>query len=327
MTEERTAFVTGGSGFVGGHVIAALLDLGWSVRALRHQRPLPPSIADRVRAIDGDLSNVSVWAHALHGARAVVHCGALLDPIFDAGAADAINHRATVTLARAAADAEVDDFVFLSSMAAVGFAPAAGLVAPDAPCHPTTHYGRSKLAAERSLLSLNVSMRVVIVRPPTVYGPGEARNFLALTRAIDGTVFPIPGSGDNRMSFCHVDNLAAAVSWVLQTRAARGILHVADERPVTLTEVVDTIAAALGDSAARVVRIPMPAMRAAATLSELAFRALNRPPPLTRGRLTTVAADCALDTRGTTALGFSPDVRFDAGVASTVRWYREARLL
>src|SRR5690606_10161309 len=136
----------------------------------------------------GDLSDVQGFAPALRtSVDAIVHCAALVDPIRDERAADAINHRATGELAHAARDAGVPAMAFVSSVMAIGFRPDAGLVAEDTPCAPPNPYGRSKRAAELGLLELDgPALRVSIVRPPTVYGRGDTKgNFLGLTRAVD----------------------------------------------------------------------------------------------------------------------------------------------
>lgn len=317
-------FVTGAAGFVGGHVARALLARGRQVRALVHRRE--PAL-DGIERVRGDLAAPDGFTAALAGAEAVVNCAALLDPIEHAAQADRINHVAAVELARAAARAGVRTFVHLSSLAAAGYHPGSGLVAPDARCRPTTAYGRSKLAAERSLAALDVpGLRRVLLRPPTVYGAGESANFLALTRAVDSGWFLVPGRGDNRMSFCFAQNLADATCFVLDEPRASGVVHVADEPVVTFRVAVETIAGALGRRLLPV-PFPIPLARAAAIGCEGVFGVLRRHPPLSRARLTTLTADCALDTSQTAALGFRPQVAFADGVRETIRHYRAEGLL
>jgi UDP-glucose 4-epimerase len=301
-----------------------LVRRGDRVRALVHRSE--PDL-DGLERVFGDLAEPERFASALGGADAVVHCAALLDPIADETEADRVNHRASVELARLAARAGVRSFVFLSSLAAVGYHPGSGLVRPGARCRPTTAYGRSKLAAERALSAAELpELRRVLLRTPTVYGAGERANFLALTRAIDTGMFPIPGSGDNRMSFCYAENLAAAVCFALDEPRASGVLHVADEPPLTFRGAVQTIASALGR---RVLPLPfpLPVARAVALACEASFGAIGRNPPLSRARLTTLSADCALDTSETAALGFRPKTAFADGVRETIEHYRSAGLL
>lgn len=318
-------FLTGASGFVGREILADLVTRGFSVRALRHEREVP---SDASEVVLGSLARISGLEPHLLGVEAVVHSAALLDPIDDEALAERINHLATAELAAAALRAKVRTFVYLSSQAAIGSASSTpGLVRPDATSAPTTVYGRSKLAAERALLALGPSpMRVVILRPPTVYGPGERRNFLALVRAIDTGWFVIPGSGNNRMSFCAVKNLSHAVGFCLVNDGARGILHVADEPALTFREIVELLAAAL-DRRILPFPLPLPVARTLARCFEVGFRFSKRQPPLSRARLRTLTADSALDTSETRRIGLEPVVSFAEALAETIGEYRSARLI
>lgn len=318
------AVVTGASGLVGACLARALGDASHRVRALEHARPAP--FADeRAR---GDLRSAEVRAAVVEGATVVHHAAALLDPIDSEREADLVNHLATLELAREARRAGARAFVFVSSQAAIGWSEGgAALLDEDAPCAPTTIYGRSKRAAELALLREDLApMRVAIVRPPTVYGPGERRNFLALTRAVATGVFPVLGRGDNRMSFCHVENLAAALVAIGEDERASGVLHASDARPVTLREVVDTIARAAGVRRLPL-SVPLPAARLMAKCAELAFAPLGVRPPLDRARLTTLTSDRALDTSRLRALGFEPPVGWEEGVRETVASYRAEGVL
>lgn len=195
------------------------------------------------------------------------------------------------------------------------------------PCAPTTDYGRSKRDAELGLLDANFeTMRLVIIRPPTVYGPEERRNFLALTRAVARRRVFIPGSGRNRMSFCHVENLSQTAIALGMHDAARGLVHVADTPAVTFREAIETIRHALGQRGA-VPRLPLVVAQGLAWGMATAWGPTGRTPPLSPRRLRTLTADCALDTKKCLALGIRPRVDFSSGVAQTVAAYRQAGLL
>lgn len=323
MATDRV-LVTGATGFVGRHVVGVLQARGYSVRALVHQRrELPPG----VESVALDLARPSDLRDVVAGCAGIVHAAALLDPISDPEAAERVNHLATLELAQAAAATGARAFVFVSTQAAIGYHPGAGLLGSDAPCAPTTVYGRSKLAAERALAAASLgALRSVILRPPTVYGPGERRNFLALTRAVDSGVFAVPGRGDNRMSTCWVGNLADACAWALETRPVRGVVHVADEPVLSFRQLVETLAWALGRPLSPL-PFPLPVARALGLVAEVAFGLAGKDPPLSRARLRTLTADSALDTSETRRLGFVPRVRFSDGVSRTVAWYRDEGLL
>ena len=317
---RASVLVTGASGFIGEPVARALLERGHRVRVLVHRRePCVPG----VELASGDLTRADSLRTAVAGMDAIVHAAAALDPVESAEQADAVNRRGSVALARAALAAGAHKLVFLSSIAAIGFPAEGGLMKPDRPCAPTTPYGRSKRDAELALLALPPELAVAIVRPATVYGPGERRNFLALTRAVaSGRVF-LPGAANNRMSFCYLSNLVDAVARLVEGDDTRGIVHVADDPTPTFEQAVTTIARALGRSPPRL-RLPIPVAAGLAAVSELAFGAAG---PLSRARLRTLTADAALDVSSARALGIVPRVSFEEGVRRTVAWYQSERLL
>lgn len=320
-------FVTGATGFIGQHLVPALAEAGHEVVALVRRPGTLPSRPGVVE-VRGDLADVEGFAEALAGVDAVIHNAALVDPIDDERAADAINHRASLALAKAARSKGARAFAFVSSIAAIGFRADAGLVDSDVLCAPPTPYGRSKRSAELSLLALDgPDFRVAVARPPTVYGRGDTRgNFLAMARAVRTGAFFIPGDGNNRMSFCHVDNLVRALRLLAEHPEAHGIFHVADESPVTLREIATHVAEATGS---RLLPFPFPLWLAetVATAAELVAPRLGMTPPLTRVRLATVVSDFAFDCTPLLRLGFQHPRQWREATRDTLGWYQEAGLL
>ncbi|MBX3130107.1 MAG: NAD-dependent epimerase/dehydratase family protein [Polyangiaceae bacterium] len=315
--------VTGAAGFIGEHLLARLTAAGFEVHAFAHRTRPRTEVA---RVLQGDVRDEAALRAALQGVEAVVHAAALLDPITDQRAASEVNFRASEELARLASEAKVGTFLFLSSIAALGFRSKAGLVRTDATCAPTTLYGKSKRDAEAALLAASWAMRTIVVRPPTVYGPGERRNFLALVRAVDSGRMFIPGAGSNRMSTCHVDNLTHCIERLLIDRRAKGIVHVADEPTATFRELVTAISSALG-RARPPVTLPLPLAAVVAEATPVLARLVGVEPPLSPARLRTLTADFALDTRRTRELGISAPVTLQQGLRQTIAWYRSAGLL
>jgi UDP-glucose 4-epimerase len=315
--------VTGATGFIGQHLIALLQREGHGLFALSRSGDVPGATTVR-----GGLENLSEWKGALKGLDAVVHCAAHVDPIKDEAVADAINRQATVALARASAEAGVGVFVFLSSIAAIGRQWNAGLVPESVSCAPHTVYSRSKRAAELELLPMDsAAFRVLIPRPPTVYGPGDRKgNLLNLARAVCSRKFLVPGDGHNRISFCHVHNLNQAIEALVRHPNARGIVHVADSMETTFGGVVSLIGKTLD---AKLLPIPFPlwVARPLALALETAGTQLGFDPPLSRDRLSSIASDFAFDLKKLKSFGVEPGVSFENGAAETLRWYREQGLV
>ncbi len=207
--------LTGGSGFIGGHIARALADAGHDLRLL--VRPTSDtalvSDVDFERAV-GDLRQPDTLAAACEGMEAVVHAAAVLRAVRQGDFMHA-NREGTGNLAAAAASAGVDRFVYISSIAAQGPAPSATPEPPETKLHPVSAYGRSKAAGEDELLKQLGHMQIAIVRPPMVYGPGDTglqMFFWLARRRISARL----GDGKNLVDAIYGPDLAQAIRAILE---------------------------------------------------------------------------------------------------------------
>jgi nucleoside-diphosphate-sugar epimerase len=323
--------LTGATGFIGRVVARELSAAGFQLSALV-RGPSPEARAAEAgllaRLCPGDLRDAGAVAAAVEGSETVVHLAALVDPalVNDEREVWRSNHDATLELASRARAAGARRFVFMSSIAAMGFW--SGPARADSECRPVTAYGRAKLEAERGLVELVRSgFDVVVLRPPTVYGPGERYNFLAWVRAVERGVFRVIGGGDNAFPLCTTENLARAVTAAASTRLRAGTYLVADAEAYTVERVHRAIAAALGRRPARF-KLPRRAALVIAVCNELvAARLSGVPSLLTRSRVATLTAHQPFDVAPLLAQGVALDASLEASVAKTVADYRARGLL
>ncbi len=203
-------FLTGGSGFVGGHVARRLVTAGAEVCALvRPATPLGPLDGLPVEIVRGDLAYPSDWSDALRGCHFCFHIAALYAPPEQARTMTAVNVRATGALLAACAAAGVRRFVHTSTIGTVG-RPAAPGELPDESTpfdlwEQGSHYVRSKRLGELIAGSWNgTGLDVVIVKPTAPVGAGDGspdrrptatgRRILA---ALQGGAFSYPAGGVN----------------------------------------------------------------------------------------------------------------------------------
>ncbi len=249
----RPVVVTGAGGFIGRQLVPALVDAGYRVRAVSRAASAG-RLQDRIEQLPHPgTSRGADWKPILAGAQAVVHLAGLAHmPVDDRATRRRlreVNVLATAELAAAAATAGVRDFVFMSSIKAVADRSAVPL-AEDHRAAPEDCYGLAKRLAERRLWRLQPQvpgMRILVLRPPLVYGPGVGANFAALARlATAGLPLPL-AAVRNRRSLVYVGNLVAAVLRCLnRSDVPSGTFHICDEAPVATPELVRAIAKAKG---------------------------------------------------------------------------------
>ncbi len=313
--------MTGASGFIGGAVLCRLNREGavaarGTVR--RHPLNIPASIE---LAVVGDLGPQTNWTHALEGVDAVVHTAArvhvmresALDPLAEFRR---VNVSGTLALARQAAAAGVSRFVFISSVKVngEGTVPGRPYTATDGPA-PVDPYGVSKLEAEQGLFEVTgeTQMRVSIIRPVLVYGPGVKGNFLTLMRWVHKGI-PLPlGAIHNQRSLVSLENLIDLIVTCLDHPAAPGrVFMVSDGEDLSTTALIRRVAAALGRPA-RLVPVP------AAGLLALA-RVLGKGDVAQR-----LCGSLQVDINSTRELlGWSPPVSVDHALKETTRHFLAA---
>lgn len=304
--------VTGATGFIGTHLISGRGP--FAVRAALRSGPVTG--LDAESAIVGEIDEHTDWTQALAGIDYVVHLAArvhLMNPsAADRAEYERINALGTERLAVAAAQAGVKRFVFLSSVKVNGETTTQRAFRADDPPHPLDDYGRSKLEAERRLSGIDgiSGMRVAIIRPPLVYGPGVRANFLRLLSWAERSR-PMPlALVRNQRSLVSVWNLCDLVwSLLLRESPARGVYMVSDGEDVSTPALVRRLADFMGRPA-RLFPVPVGLLRATAALAGKSAEF---------GRLCGSLVVDIGETRS--ALGWSPPLSLDEGLQRTAHWY------
>ena len=305
--------VTGANGFVGRALLASGQSLG--LRAALRSAPSPELAVESV--IVGDIDAATDWTRALAGIDYVVHLAARVH-VMNPAAGDRLEYErtnvlATEHLARAAAAAGVRQFIYLSSIKVNGEMTAdRAFRASDTP-QPLDDYGRSKLEAERRLLRIDAdsAMRVAIIRPPLVYGPGVRANFLRLLSLANWAV-PLPlASVDNVRSLVSVWNLCDLICSLLRrNEPISGVYLVSDGVDISTPELLRRLARSM-HRPAMLFPVPLKLLRTAASIAGKS------------AEFSRLCGSLAVDIRDTrTSLGWSPPVTLEQGLDWTARWYQ-----
>lgn len=315
------ALVTGATGFVGGHLVDALLARGDDVTALVRS-PAKAADLDRrgVRLVSGDLDRLEALATAVEGAEVVYHVAGLTAARNEEEFL-ATNRDGTARLVAAAERAGATRFLLVSSLAAGGPARDGRPLTGTEPANPVTRYGRSKVAAEAVVRAS--ALPWTILRPPAVYGPGD-REMLRVFRAASWGVAPVFGTGSQRLSLVYGPDLAGAIAAAGIAPAAAGrVLYPAHPEILTSRQLVEGAGAAVGR---RVRIVPLPSFLGRALLwtTDTMARLANRATVLSVDKSAEFFAPAWLADPEplTRATGWSASHDFAAGSRLTVDWYR-----
>jgi len=318
--------VTGGNGFVGSHLVEALLSRGYQVRCLVRRSsdlsfiaPLP------LELVYGALEDRESLERACRGVDAVCHfAGVTKAP--DAATYFRVNTEGTRALLEACwrVNPRLYRFIYCSSQAAAGPADGPEPIDESCPPHPISHYGHSKLAAEEAVRSYADRMPVVILRPAAAYGPRE-RDILTFFRLVKRGLKLIPGGGTRQVSLIYVGDLVELALRALQEERAVGQTYFAcDGVPYDWERTMDTLAEVLGKRTLRIV-VPMPLLEAVAAVGGMWARLWRKPFLLNDQKVLEMKERYWLCDAGKACreLGFVPQVDLKTGFARTARWYRD----
>lgn len=315
--------MTGGTGFIGSHLVDALIAADEQVTVLTRfpRRKLPPDWPG-VDIVKGDLANVEALRLASRDQEVIYHCAGLVAARNEAEFL-AVNRDGTERLLEAATEVSSARFLLVSSLSAAGPSARGGRKRDDEPAHPVNGYGRSKLAGEAVVRA--GSLPWTIIRPPAVYGPRD-KELLRVFKAVRYGVLPIFGDGGQELSMVYVTDLVAAMLAAGRNHAAVGqVFYPCHREVVTSASFAREVAKAM-DRKIRFVSLSRwftsGLFGVTATAARLA-------------RVTTMLAPdkvCELYAPAWTAdpgllentTGWRAEFDVERGVQETARWYREA---
>jgi nucleoside-diphosphate-sugar epimerase len=321
------ALVTGATGFVGGHVVDALLARGVRITALVRS-PVRAAALERrgVRLVAGSLHDDDALRRACEGQDVIHHIAGVVAAANEAAYLRA-NRDGTANLVRAAETTGRPRFVLMSSGAAAGPSRPGVPRTADDPPSPLTAYGRSKLAGEQAVRSGAVPW--VILRPPTVYGPGDHDNLIKIFRLVPWGIAPVFGTGAQELSLIYAPDLAeAAVLAGIEPDVTGSAYFVNHPEVVTSRELVHAIAATM-HRRVRVLGLPGGVVRPILHITGTAARLARRSTILNADKASEFlqpawTADPSPFMRDA---GWMPAFDLASGLAETYRWYQDAHWL
>jgi len=263
-TEFKTACVTGGAGFIGSHLVRALLARGLQVTVIDNLSVgRRENVPDEVEFIHGDILDPEIAAVAARS-DVVFHMAArvAIRSSFEFITEDVMaNVVGTANLLRAVAGApegQVKRFLFASSMAIYADAPGPTPISESSATEPISPYGVSKLAAERLVHQVcgQAGIDACVLRLFNTYGPGQAYSpyvgvVTIFSRKMEANETPtIFGDGEQRRDFVHVDDIVQGFVRAMDRGVPGATYNIGSGTGVSVNELYARVARALGFSAA-----------------------------------------------------------------------------
>jgi nucleoside-diphosphate-sugar epimerase len=319
------ALVTGGTGFVGGHLVRALRDRGDQVTALVRSPGKAESLKSLgVQLVAGDLNNPGALADAVKEQDVIYHVAGLVAARSEDEFLQ-VNRDGTRHLLEAATAAGFPRLVLVSSAAAGGPSRFGVPLTGSEPSHPVTAYGRSKLAGEAVVQAS--SLPWVILRPPAVYGPGD-REVLKVFKIARAGIAPVFGGGHQELSLVYGPDLGEALAAAGHATISGKIYYPCHPEIMTSGDMVREIGRAMGKDVS-IVPLPSFLARGMLSLTGMAARIAGKPTILTPDKANEFFQDAWTGdpsplTRDT---GWKASHDFAAGARETLAWYRNQRWL
>lgn len=319
--------ITGGTGFIGSHLVDRCLERGDEVRVLvRKTSNLRWLEGKNVQLIEGDIRDASSLEAFVRDADYVYHIAGVVKARDRAGYFDG-NVTATENMLDATQRfaPNVKRFLYASSQTAAGPSPSLDRpVREDDEPHPITTYGESKIAAENAVRARTNTLPWTIVRPPAMYGPRDTEIFIyfqAIARGLNSMI----GFNDKRLSLLHADDLVTGSILAAEADISVGETYFISSEEFYSWPQVGRITAAIMDSRYVTLRLPHALVYVIAGVSQFIAGLQRKPATLNIEKARDITRQywtCDVS-KAKKELGYRQQVGIEDGIRNTVAWYRQ----
>ncbi|MDD5688568.1 MAG: NAD-dependent epimerase/dehydratase family protein [Elusimicrobia bacterium] len=319
------ALVTGGSGFLGSHIVEALLKNKYSVKCLvRNPKKIRWLHKVPVETICGDCSDKDCLAAIVSDVDYIFHSAALVRAIKD-DELYSTNVAGTRNLIEAVSknNPKIKRFVYISSQAAVGPSKNEDVKTEEANADPVSHYGFSKLLGESEVLKFKDKLPVTILRPPSIYGPRD-KDVFAFFKYTKNGILPVP----KEEKFINISFVSDVVDGILlaagSDKAIGQTYFIGDDKIFSWRLLCDELIKAVNPNA-KIIETPDFIFYLSALFGDI-FSRLNKEPALiSLDKLKEMKQKSWLLSveKAKKDFGYSPKVSLEEGIKITYNWYLE----
>ncbi len=322
--------MTGGTGFIGSHLVEALILRGIGVRCLLRKSSNPKWIKDLpIEYVRGDCRDQTSLKEAVKGVDQIFHLAGVTKAVKEETFFE-MNARGTENLIQACLEhnPHLQKFIYVSSQAASGPSPNGNRKKETDACMPVSPYGRSKRMGEELALAQARKLPLLILRPSAVYGPRE-RDIYTFFKLLSKGINLCTSNPDQRLSLCYVQDVVQAILLAAETQSSQGdIFFISDGQDYPIETIGDAFAQALDVHAFRLC-VPKWILMGIASFSEYVSSVSKKPSLINKGKVEEMVQKnwvCDI-TKAKALLGFDPMTLLKQGARLTVDWYRKENWL
>ncbi len=325
------ALVTGGTGFIGSHIVKYLLSRGFQVKVLVRGTSNSGRLADMdVELVYGDILEAGSLKKCCEDVDLVYSCVGILG---EWGIPEStywkVNTEGVRNLLESCPDSRIRRFMHISSAGVLGPLQDGVIADESFPYNPSNVYEQTKCEAEKIISNLcpKKDIPFTTIRPEFVYGPGDT-HVLGLFKAIRQGKFVFIGNGESLLHPTYIDDLIYGVHLCTANENAKGQIYlITGDKPIEVKDLAEAIAEELGVPQPSL-KIPLPIAHLGANVMEWTAKLIKFDPLLTDSRVRFFTENRAFSSeKARVELGYTPQVELREGVRRTVKWYQESNYL
>ncbi|MBN1384880.1 MAG: NAD-dependent epimerase/dehydratase family protein [Elusimicrobia bacterium] len=315
--------VTGGTGFLGSHLVEELVKRNFFVRCLiRNPKKLKWLENFPVEVVRGDCNDKKSLDPAVSGVDYVIHAAGLVRAI-EHKKLYLTNVKGTKNLIESVANINpgIKRFVYISSQAAAGPAVNGGKKAENDIPNPVSHYGLSKLLGEAEVFKFQNKLPVTVLRPPSIYGPRD-KDIFVFFKYTKKSFFPIANT-EKHFNISFVSDVVNGIIAAMESDKTKGQKYnIGDDTVFSWNSLAETLIKVV-NSRAKTIRMPETVFYLSAFFSEIFARLKKDPALFSFDKLNEIKQKDWLFSakKAKDDFRYEPKIPLEKGIKITYDWY------